>query len=524
MLTSETISRFHWNESLPDDINATYRSLQRELPPYELCELQLSRSFWAKGYIAEKTLEASNATSNHSFTKGLKEIGLANGALTHSQAKGLLVTNEQIGNEESSSLLAYLIADYGDGTQFRDVIRKLDPSGGASRRLGPAIDTTIQPVRRSRNGDPEGWLREPAMGVVEFVDGNPDHIRVRGIELRSGDIGVIQLNKPGDGILEGFLTEPAVASHAVLYVTRRVKLPTGKTLFQPSAVEIYEGGWRSIPITTALNGGFSWYSEWVRPTDLPEDIGAQLSDQLDRLGNLAFDFQGRQAPPRGDFSSWEQPCATCTNFIRIPFEMAGVSLPYPTTPVHEGACQNLVKLEVGNITSIYTPTNILVKSGFEPVGIVDNGFPELALAQALIVGRPELPYTFGGILCQKPLIVENLPDWKSISKWRSAWANLLVHLGQTEHAIGKIARYVSNVDRETVPLSAPAATIAFYLRCECEAKYIMRNKVLPYIRKLVKEGLPSYSVEQLHQDSSIAELIQSEFRKTALLREGWFGD
>ena len=522
MLTTESIAHIQWNDASPEDVNANYRLLQQELSPGDLSALQLSRSFWAKDFMKQKVREATHALSEGSFCSALEDIRAASGHLTEPQVNCLLAANERTGGTESSASLAMLIADFADSLAFREVLTTLDPAGASLQRMGAPVELSIQPVRRSRSANATNWLQNPEMGAVEFVDGNPDHIRIRGIELKSGDLGIVQLNKFGDGILEGFLTEPAIASHAVLYVTRRVQGPKGKTLYQPSVVEIYEGGWRSIPISTALHSEFSWYSEWVRPSNLPADIGAKLSDQLDRLGNLAFDFQSRKAPPLGDFSSWEQPCATCTNFIRIPFEMAGISLPYPSTPVHPGALENLVRLGVGDIRSIYTPTSVLTKSGFEHVGIVDNGVPEFALAQSLVIGRPELPNTFGGVLSQHKLRIEKLPDWRSISKWRSAWASLLVNLGQTENSIGRLARFVSSVDRATVPLSAPAATISFYLRCEFEAKYIILENVLPAVRKLIRTGLPSYYIEHLHQIPEIRDLIRTNFRQTALVKEDWF--
>lgn len=522
MLTTETISHIQWNEACPEDVNANYRVLQQELSPSDLSALQLSRSLWVKEFVRNKVREASHALTETAFLSSLDAIRSVSGHVTESQVNCLLASYERVGNADAAEALAMLLADFADSTKFRGQLNTLDPSRKAMLRCGPAVDLTIKPMRRSRSSSSANWLHDPKMSQVEFIDGNPDHIRVRGIELKSGDIGVVQLNKFGDGILEGFLSEPAIASHAFLYVTRRIQGPNGKTLYQPAVVEIYEGGWRSIPITTVLHSEFSWYSEWVRPANLPENVGELLSAQLSKLGNLAFDFQGRKAPANGDFSSWEQPCATCTNFIRIPFEMAGISLPYPTTPVHPGAVKNLIRLGVGDIQSIYTPTNILTKSGATHVGIVDNGVPEYALAQSMVIGRPDLPYTFGGVLCQSDLQVERLPDWRSISKWRSAWANLLVNLGQTENSIGKLARFVTAIDRSTVPLSAPAATISFYLRCEFEAKYIICNSVLPLVRKMVRQGIPSCYVEHLHQDPEIHDVIRTQFLNTALVKEGWF--
>ena len=95
----------------------------------------------------------------------------------------------------------------------------------------------------------------------------------------------------------------------------------------------------------------------------------------------------------------------------MPFERAGVSeLPYPIAKLVPNAASNLAILGIPEMPGIHTPTNILNDSGFEKIGIVDNGEPELAYAQALVVGRPELADTFGGCMSQKVLQLENLPN------------------------------------------------------------------------------------------------------------------
>lgn len=78
---------------------------------------------------------------------------------------------------------------------------------------------------------------------------NPDHVRIRGIELRSGDIGIVELNHPGDGIFDSFLQRPGVAPHTMLYDSRRIRRSDSRAeLVQPSLIEIDEGGWRSVPL------------------------------------------------------------------------------------------------------------------------------------------------------------------------------------------------------------------------------------------------------------------------------------
>ena len=101
--------------------------------------------------------------------------------------------------------LAFILADFGDPDASRKLIASLDPTGDALLRLGPPRKKGFRPIRIERRlYNPKAWLLEPEMSQVEFINGNPDHIRVRGIELRSGDIGIVELNSPGDGTHESF--------------------------------------------------------------------------------------------------------------------------------------------------------------------------------------------------------------------------------------------------------------------------------------------------------------------------------
>ncbi len=351
------------------------------------------------------------------------------------------------------------------------------------------------------------------MSQIEFVDGNPDHVRVRGIELHSGDIGIVELNEAGDGVLECFLEEPGIAPHAMLFVTRRMMDPrSGEVHYQPAAVEIFEGGWRSVPITTALHPRFSWYSEWVRPNrsgeELPADIGEKLSSVLDELEIFAFDFQARAVPVGGRYTEVpDGSTATCSNFVRVPLERAGVTgLPYPTTAAHSGATANLAMLGLNYPNGIYTPTNILNDSHFAKVGIVDNGQADLSYASGLVIGRPEWTNSFGGWLSQKSLCLNNLPSWKSIRHWRSSVEALKVKLGQSNSMIGRAARSVFHVTDAEVPKSASETAIAYYLRTAFEAGHIIENQLLHAVHELFDSSDKIWSLEELHDQETIDRL------------------
>ncbi len=512
------------------EVNRRYDALANSVCAQELVELRLIRSHWAKRIAQALMLSVPVATSME--LQQVSHLIAALRTLVGGEAvRSLIERQTQFGDTSSGQAIASLLAEHAIAEEARIGLHELGAHSELFRRLGPERISKFRPSRKTGGFDPAHWLLKPEMTDVDFVDGNPDRIRVRGMELRSGDIGIVELNHPGDGLLESFLQEPGVAPHAMLYVTRRVRnTKTDEVLFQPSALEIYEGGWRCVPITTALHPEFSWYSEWVRPKidgrGLPDNVGESLSAAIDTMETFAFDFQARRAPTGGFFSEdFGGSCASCTNLLRVPFERAGIDdLPYPTTKLVPNAARNLAILGLPELSGIHTPTNILNDSGFEKIGVVDNGAPEFSYAQALVIGRPELLDTFGGWMSQKELQLENLPNWKSVMNWKSAWESLRIRIGQSVGPVGNAIRRLMNVEDDEVPKSASDTTIAFYLRSDMEAGHIITNRLYSAIAAILENvpELPLLSQLQVHPE--IVELVRSGLRESALMKENWYRD
>jgi hypothetical protein len=508
-------------------IHASYDELLGQVSTQELVMARLDRSLWCQRAM-QSTIELATNNRATDFDEFVECLSQIRGCITSDQALVLQDLLSKTSGLGTQLRLAGLLADHADPSclSIRKQIQNLDPSGRSLRRIGPVPEARFRPIRKTARLDPNAWLQDARYGDYEFIDGDPDRVRIRGVELQSGDIGIVELNSPGDGILESFLVEPSLAPHAMLFVTRRIRDKQGKTLFQPSLMEIYEEGWRCIPLSTGLSSQFSWYSEWVRPSPLPSNVGEQLSHALDHLGPIAFDFQARKAPLRGDFSTWEQPCATCTNLIRIPFELIGITLPYPTTKIHSGARRNLERIGLGNLESIHTPTNILVESGFARIGTIDNGKPQWSLAQTAVLGRPELLHTFGGYFSQRDLQIEHLPDWRSVKHWRSAWESAKIAIGQSRGLISSIACKVASFDREAIPRSASPTAIAFYLRSAMESGYIVSNVLVPHLQRImqtsqIQQRVSGHSAEILRLPE-VNDLVKHALAQSSLERENWY--
>lgn len=506
-------------------INERYDSLANWAESNDLTELRLMRSIWAKHVIDAIIYRSSFASDTAAtFRKKIEILSKVRGLITPEGIKALTAEQQSVGDKETSLRLSEVLGDFGDPSAARPAMETLDSCSRSLRVLGPKVVTKIRPVRKSgRNFDSEGWLQDASMSQVEYVNNDPDWVKVRGIELRSGDIGIVELNRPGDGLQDSFLTESSIASHAMLYVTRRVLGPGNETLYQPSLIEIYEGGWRSVPLTTGLSPHFSWYSEWVRPPRLPEDIGQRICKVLDDLETISFDFQSRKAPLGGFFSKdFGTPSASCTNLIRIIFERAGVSyLPYRTTKVVELASKNLELIGIHIPDGIYTPTDILRDPANCKIGIVDNGMPEFSYAQAIVHGRPEFLHTFGGMISQRDLLLENLPNWRSVRQWRSALESLKIAVAQANGPLSALTCSLYGFKQEEIPMSASHTAIAYYLRSELISSDIICSVVHPAMVRWFAEG-GSYRLSVLRSDDTVSAMVRKSIEKSDLEREHWY--
>ncbi len=512
------------------EVNCRYDGLANNAHAVELVETRFLRSLWAKR-IAQHLISTVPDANKVQLVEACSLVANLRTLLRGAAVRSLIDRHLSIGDPFTLTAVSNVLAEHAFAEDARNGLQELHASADLFRRLGPERLSKFRPSRKTTGFDPSQWLVQSSMTELEFVDGDPDRIRIRGIELHSGDIGIVELNHPGDGLLESFLVEPGVAPHAMLYLTRRVlDRTTNETLYQPCAFEIYEGGWRCVPITTAIHPEFSWYSEWVRPNiegrALPGDIGNRLNDVIANMETFAFDFQARKVPAGGYFpDDFGGSCASCTNLIRVPFERAGIgSLTYPVTKLVSKAASNLAVLGIPEIDGIHTPTNILNNSGFAKIGIIDNGEPELGLSQALVVGRPDWSDTFGGWMSQKDLQLENLPNWKSVMNWKSAWEALRVRIGQSESTVGQAIRRLLNVQDDEVPKSVSDTTIAFYLRSDMEAGHIIANRIYPAVVAMLDQSPALLTLSQLRADPWIVEQVREGLLESALKKENWYAD
>ncbi|HUP80422.1 MAG TPA: hypothetical protein VM260_17845, partial [Pirellula sp.] len=189
------------------EVNRRYDAMANTGLAQEIVELRLLRSLWAKN-IAEILIRTVNSASSNELQQVCSLIGSLRTIIRSDAVRQLLARQTQVGDHSSSHAIATLLAEHAPSEDARTGLIELGSSTDFFRRLGPKRISKFRPSRKTSGFDPSQWLTNSEMTEVDFVDGNPDRIRVRGIELHSGDIGIIELNHPGDGLLESFLKQP----------------------------------------------------------------------------------------------------------------------------------------------------------------------------------------------------------------------------------------------------------------------------------------------------------------------------
>ena len=127
-------------------------------------------------------------------------------------------------------------------------------------------------------------------------------------------------------------------------------------------------------------------------------------------------------------------------------------------------------------------------------------------------------------MSQKDLQLENLPNWKSVMNWKSAWEALRVRIGQSESTVGQAIRRLLNVQDDEVPKSVSDTTIAFYLRSDMEAGHIIANRIYPAVVAMLDQSPALLTLSQLRADPWIVEQVREGLLESALKKENWYAD
>jgi hypothetical protein len=262
--------------------------------------------------------------------------------------------------------LAGLIGDQGDPSSFEATSEELRPLLSPF----PHRDLDIRPTAGS-DWPFERWSTLPEFANYDFAaDGS---VRFRGLELRSGDIFLIDLNDDSSDLYTAYTTNESLYGHfAIFAILER------NGLRFPAAIEIHEKGLRAVPLHLFLNPRFAAYVQVYRLKERPQGWDAKISEvvQAALRESHPYDFYSRD--------QIDGPL-TCTAVGSLVLERTGIAPVALRSPVDPLILPNFEELGM-DLDRILTPTDYARDSRFESVGSIDNSELPRALAHQLISG------------------------------------------------------------------------------------------------------------------------------------------
>jgi hypothetical protein len=242
----------------------------------------------------------------------------------------------------------------------------------------PTVGPSLLPAFQASRESPWTWqriLNEPRL--ADYTRDSDGHVLYRGCSLQPGDLLLVNLANPSEGIFTFFAAEDNYAYHLALYVEIAWQ---GRLV--PCVYESYEHGTRIVPLNSYLAPGHTWSVEVLRLPDLPQDSGQRLSQAV--LAELqrphAFDLSlSPDAESTGRL-------ITCTSAVGNVLKQAGITLDLQPSRINPVLGANLQLLGARS-TSFIVPSDFLRLPGLEPVGFIDNDGLDWYVATALTLSR-----------------------------------------------------------------------------------------------------------------------------------------
>lgn len=317
-------------------------------------------------------------------------------------------------SETSKALLyhrvSHLLATYGEVFSSREILSKLAESLGSDlylRIAGPGLMTLIPPMYHSKFGA-DLWMSDIRHGEYFFVD--EQTVLYRGLRLQAGDILALDHNSYSDGVNTCFSQPRSCATHSFQFeILERPDPATGKISRFPVVFEVYERGFRVLPLETALSPVFTLWARVVRPIDAPIDrktraeaIEKFLSDKLAK-----YDFMALR-PHTGGPSIVS--CSTAVELICLYHHASETLARLERSEIPEGT-QRLLKKMGLYFAQYLTPTDFL-RAGLPSVGQINNMTTERFwknLARELVMGSSAgAQGSFGNLITQRELDTSKL--------------------------------------------------------------------------------------------------------------------
>jgi hypothetical protein len=235
---------------------------------------------------------------------------------------------------------------------------------------GPSVVPAIIPSREST------WPFQRILGQPELRDYARDtegRVVYRRITFVPGDVLLVNLANPSEGLFTNFSVTDNYSYHAAVYV----EIENDGTRI-PCVYESYEHGTRVVPLCTYLSPSHTMCVEVLHWRQAPSGSASRLSAavraELSREHGFnlwldtAHDAGGRYI--------------TCTTAIGNALQAAGFPVPDVLSQIDAGAGRNLATLGV-HTDSFLSPGDFFTMEGLAPSGFIDNGRWQLYAAAAI---------------------------------------------------------------------------------------------------------------------------------------------
>ena len=353
-----------------------------EIPRSDLFELKFAYEHWR--HVVQARLVQSAVSARDDGTIDAALAGLIALPLRVKEADlrsiGEAVGGLAEGDAATSARERYLqlIALQGDSRVTRKMLSRFPISAQDEARVdladGPDKRVKIPPSYKS-SWPFQRWRDHEEFAEYDRSGGSVDY---RGVEFRSGDILIVNLQNPSEGIFTVALEDRKYSPHMAVYV----EVDTERGRF-PAVYEIHQVGVRLVPLHLFFSPDITSYVEVYRFEDQPPAWEESLSAAAQEIAleDHAFNLFADEEHSDGDHY------LTCVTACQVLFERSGHLPRYPSqSTVASAAGINLATL--GFVQPSYlAPSDILQWDALRLVGIVDNGYPIDNVARQLVNER-----------------------------------------------------------------------------------------------------------------------------------------
>jgi hypothetical protein len=466
---------------------------RNEISRSDLFELKYAYEQWrhaVSSLTMEALVHAESPIEAEELMKLLLSIPLAIGV---DDVRSIQATCQRWSDSDKYPILlngfAELVLHQGDSRRTEHVLTTIEDGEFEvpSEIDGPDKRIRIPPSYKSR-WPFERWSQLPDFAQYRRVDGN---VVYRGIEFRPGDVLIINLQNPSEGVFTLALDGRNYSPHMGMYVD----IETDQGHF-PAVYEIHQVGARVVPLHLFLSDSISSYVEVFRHSASQPEWGRELSTSVkeilaeDQGFNLFADEEHRDG----------NHYLTCTTAIEYLVERAGLGASdFEASSVSQTTLAHLHALGFRS-PAYLSPTDVLQSEQLALVGIIDNGDYVDNIARQLVNER------FSQRLASSPLKLDN----GGYLFFR--WASGLV-LKNTP-VLAPLLRSVFGYSKENFPMGTKEL-LAFMELVQIDINKSVEN-LTPYVFEALADypTQASFSIHAMIEDPEMTRLIDAAMAPT----------